>query len=435
MRKENRYFDIFPQVVRAGQETTLTIRPLFDHCRFSDTAYNVTLIPTEGVVGKMPAFDVMQRSPMEDGALRVSYHFESEQEYVILVETAAEGSEAKQAEFRVYALADDLFNRRPYKGDLHLHSHKSDGWESPAYVAGACRRTGLDFMAVTDHRRYEPSLEAMHAFEDMPVDLRIYPGEEVHPPDNPVHIINFGGSFSINECFRQDEATYRAEVQTIAEALADWPAEMDPYPYASCAWCFDKIREAGGLGLFSHPYWFTRYRYDVPEHLTTQILERQPFDALELIADYHRFEAESNMLQAARYGEERAKGKRIPVVGVSDTHGCERGEMFGWYYTVVFAPSADLQDLIQSVKDCQAVAIEALPGETPRPHGPFRLVKYARFLLREVFPQHDELCVEEGRLMLAHLAGDPHAAAILRAYQGRVTALYDHLWGMREERW
>jgi hypothetical protein len=433
LRKENRYFDVFPQVVRAGQETTLTIRPLFDHCRFSNAVYNITLIPTEGVVGKMHAFDVIQRSPSEDGALRIPYRFEGEQEYVILAESATD--ETQQIEFRVYALADDLFSLRPYKGDMHLHSYKSDGWESPAYVAGACRRTGLDFMAVTDHRRYAPSLEAMRAFEAVPIDLRIYPGEEVHPPDNPVHLINFGGSFSINERFREDEPTYRAEVQAIVETLTDWPSGMDPYPYASCVWCFEKIREAGGLGLFSHPYWFTRHRYDVPEHLTTQLLERQPFDALELIADYHRFEAESNMLQVARYGEERAKGQRIPIVGVSDTHGCERGEMFGWYYTVAFAPSADLQDLIQSIKDCQAVAIEALPGETPRPHGPFRLVKYTRFLLREIFPQHDELCVEEGRLMLAHLAGDPYAVQMLHACQGRVAALYDHLWGVREDRW
>lgn len=434
MRKENRYFDIFPQIVRAGCETTLTIRPLFDHCRFKDAAYNITLIPTEGQPGKIHAFDVIQRAPTEDGALRVSYPFEGEQEYVILVESI-EASDANPTEFRVYALADDLFKRRPYKGDMHLHSHQSDGWESPAYVAGACRRTGLDFMAVTDHRRYGPSLEAMRAFEDVHVDLRIYPGEEVHPPDNPVHIINFGGSFSVNEYFQQDEAAYRAEVQAIADALNDWPSGIDAYAYASCVWCFEKIREAEGLGLFSHPYWFTRHRYDVPEYLTTQLLERQPFDALELIADYHRFEAESNMLQVARYGEERARGKRIPIVGVSDTHGCERGEMFGWYYTVVFAPSTDLEDLIRSIKDCQAVAIEALPGETPRPHGPFRLVKYARFLLREIFPQHDELCVEEGRLMLAHLAGDPHAAEMLRAYQGRTAALYDHLWGMRADRW
>jgi hypothetical protein len=211
--------------------------------------------------------------------------------------------------------------------------------------------------------------------------------------------------------------------------LTDLPPEVDRYPYASCLWCYDQIRQAGGLGLFCHPYWLSRHRYDVPLYLTELILESQPYDALELIGGYHRFEIESNTLQVARYHDERARGKQIPVVGVSDGHGCERDELFGWFYTIAFAPSSDLPDLIESIKDEYSVAVEALPGETARAFGPFRLVKYAQFLLREILPQHDELCVEEGRLMLAHAAGEATASAILGALKGRTSALYDHLWG------
>jgi hypothetical protein len=166
----------------------------------------------------------------------------------------------------------------------------------------------------------------------------------------------------------------------------------------------------------------------VPEALTALLFDRQPYDALELIGGYHPFEIESNMLQVARYHDERARGKAIPIVGVSDAHGCETGELFGWYYTLVFAPSLELPDLVQSVKALYSVAVEALPGQTPRAHGPFRLAKYAQYLLREILPQHDMLCVEEGRLMLAHIAGDTDARDLLRACQGRTTALYDHLW-------
>jgi hypothetical protein len=121
------------------------------------------------------------------GEFQVRYTFMCEQEYVLHVEflssdTEGESKAVQVGEFRIYALEDDLFTRRPYKGDLHIHSRRSDGQESPAYVAGACRRIGLDFMAVTDHRRYEPSLEAMEAYQDVDTDLRIYPGEEVHRP-------------------------------------------------------------------------------------------------------------------------------------------------------------------------------------------------------------------------------------------------------------
>jgi hypothetical protein len=423
MRNDNRYFDIYPKIVRTGCETTITIRPLFDHVRFGDTAPEILICPAEGGTRQavQPPPDIVQ-PVLVDGNLRVRYQFGSEQEYTLLV-----GSGPKiLAEARLYALDDDLFARRPYKGDVHIHSYRSDGKESPAYVAGAGRHIGLDFMAITDHHKYEPSLEAIRAFEDLPIDLRLYPGEEVHPPENPVHIINFGGSFSINALFA-DEA-YRREVQVIVSRLTDFPPDMDRYPYASCVWCFDKIREGGGLAVFCHPYWYSRHRYDVTEAMTTLLLDRQSYDALELIGGYHPFEVESNMLQVARYNDERARGKVIPIVGVSDAHGCETGELFGWYYTIVFAPSLKLPDLVQSVKALYSVAVEALPGQTPRAHGPFRFAKYAQYLLREILPQHDALCAEEGRLMLAYVAGDPSALDLLRAYQGRTAALYDHLW-------
>ena len=438
MRNDNRYFDIYPKIVRAGCETVITIRPLFDHVRFSETIPEILIYPAEGGTRQavQPPPDMLQ-PVLVDGSLRVSYQFGSEQEYTLLV-----GSGPKiLAEARLYALDDDLFARRPYKGDIHIHTYHSDGKESPAYVAGAGRRIGLDFMAITDHGKYAPSLEAIRAFDGVPIDLRLYPGEEVHPPDNPVHIINFGGSFSINALFA-DEA-YRREVQAIADTVradavradavradahSDFPPDMDRYPYASCVWCFEKIREGGGLAVFCHPYWYSRHRYDVTEALTALILDRQPYDALELIGGYHPFEVESNMLQVARYNDERARGKVIPIVGVSDAHGCETGELYGWYYTIVFAPSLELPDLVQSVKALYSVAVEALPGQTSRAHGPFRLAKYAQYLLREILPQHDALCTEEGQLMLAHIAGDPGALELLRAYQGHTAALYDHLW-------
>lgn len=426
-RRETRYFDIYPRIVRAGCEATITIRPLFDHCRWhTGSLYEVTVFPAENAVGQVQwdAASPTLCAPT-DGVLRIPYCFSSEQEYVMRIKPAG-GEQHRGLEFRLYALEADLFARQPYKGDTHLHSCRSDGRESPAYVAAACRRIGLDFMAITDHRLYAPSLEAARAFAGLTLDLRIYPGEEIHPPDNRVHIVNFGGRFSINELFETPE--YRTGVAAIEAGLADFPAGVERYPYASCVWCFDKIRQAGGLGIFCHPYWFYEHRYDLPRTLCDLLFERQPYDALELIGGYHRYESESNSLQVARYCEERARGKRIPIVGASDAHGCETGELFGWFYTIVFAPTPELSDLIAAIKELYSVAVEALPGEAVRVYGPFRLVKYAHFLIREVLPLHDELCLEEGRLMLEYLAGDTGAADTLRSLAGRTARLYAHLW-------
>ncbi|ACO48106.1 CehA/McbA family metallohydrolase [Deinococcus deserti] len=46
-------------------------------------------------------------------------------------------------------------NGRPgagwYRGELHAHTHHSDGRPTPGELAGAARRAGLDFVALTDH--------------------------------------------------------------------------------------------------------------------------------------------------------------------------------------------------------------------------------------------------------------------------------------------
>lgn len=425
MKKEPLYFDVFPRLVRSGGRVTVTVRPLFDHCRFVDGRnYSVSLIPAEGLPEEVRWPEEKPLTLLaQNGALQIPCTFGPEQEYVLIV--GDEGG-APLAEFRLYALDEDLFTRRPYKGDTHLHTYHSDGKESPAYVAAAGRRIGLDFLAITDHERYFPSLEAIAAFQGVPTDLRVYPGEEIHPPDNRVHMVNFGGSFSVNELFRQ--VSYRPAVQSLAETLAGLPEGVERYQIASCILVFDKIREGGGLGIFCHPYWYSHRRYDVPHTLTDLLFERQPYDALELIGGYHRHEIESNNLQVARYHEERARGKQIPIVGASDAHGCETGNLFGWYYTIAFACSNDLPDLVSSIKSLYSVAVEALPGEPLRAYGPFRLVRYAQFLLRAVLPQHDELCYEEGRLLLAYVAGDLQAVEALRHLQGRSAQLYRHLW-------
>lgn len=424
------YFDLSPRIVPAGKTSNITIRSPFGHRSLSSTGtFILRSYPMGGIAGQAVS-DSTDSIPfnISGGAITFSYHFPIEQEYTVILQRTGDSQPGWKAEFRIYALEPDLFNRRPYKGDMHMHTHYSDGQESPAYITAACRRMGMDFIAITDHGQYAPSLEAIQAYEDAPIDLRIFPGEEVHPPSNPVHMLNIGGRFSVNAMFPSSE--YREQVEAIQQQLPSLPPGVDPYCFASCIWTFDRIREAGGLGVFCHPYWIYGNQYNVPAALTDLLFERQPFDAYELIGGYHRHEFESNKLQVARYHEERIKGRRLPIIGVSDAHGVERNDLAGWYYTILFAPSCELPDVIQSIKNLYSVAVEALPGETPRAYGPMRLVQYALFLMREVFPLHDELCREEGRLMLAYASGEPGATDALSKLRGRTTDLYNDMWGL-----
>ncbi len=430
MKTELIYFEVTPRVVRANTKSVITIRPRYEHSRFRDgQVYELGYYPTEELTdhtGWDPKNARRTVTPV-DGVLKFEYFFEGEQEHVLHLDTFVGEDRRPVGTFRVYSVEDDLFGRMPYKGDIHMHSNRSDGREEPGYVAGACRRIGLDFMALTDHKRYAPSLESIAAYADIEHDLRIYPGEEVHPPLSPLHIINFAGGFSVNELFATQQ--YKDEVAALQERLGALPPGVDPYVYAASVWSFDKIREGGGLAVFCHPYWFTSFRYAPAVRMTDYMFETQPYDAYEVIGGFHRWEAESNTLQVARYGEERAKGRIIPIVGVSDSHGCERDTLFGWYYTIVFSPSLDAPDLIDSVKQLYSVAVEAMPGEMPRAYGPFRLVKYALFLLREIFPEHDALCQEEGRLMLEYLQGQREAADVLAKLNGRCAALLRRCFG------
>lgn len=421
MEQEQLFYSLLPKVFRADETHTLTIRPLFEHVFFKDAEYEISVVPLEHIMpeGKDTPCQFDRKKvaatygktivSASEGALRFNWFFPGEQEHLIYVHEVGNESEVI-GPFHVYSLHDDLFTRFPFKGDLHIHSCRSDGKEAPAYVAACCRRIGHDFMALTDHGQYQPSLESQAAFDLDKLGLKIFPGEEVHAPDNPVHIINFGGKFSVNDLFRgANEAQYRKEVGALEQKLPPVPEGVDRYQNAACVWVFNKIRESGGLGIFCHPYWQIPSGYSPSIRLTDYLFETQPFDAFEVIGGYYRHQAESNALQVARYHEERAKGRRIPIVGVTDAHGCENGELFGWYYTIVFSPSNEAADLIASIKDLYSVAVEAMPGEFPRIHGPLRLVKFAYFALRELFIQHDRLSREEGLLMLEHLKGDPSA--------------------------
>lgn len=376
-------YDVSPRVVGVGERTEITIRPLYAHVGFPNEIYRVK------VVGMDDKTSVEYYVRVTDGDIHFSLTCGREQEYSIILDDGRR--------FCVYAVEDDLLNRIPLKGDLHLHSICSDGVESPAFVIASARKIGMDFAAITDHRRYQPSLDAIEAFRDFDTDMLIVPGEEVHPPRVPVHIINFGGSFSVNSLF---DEKYAAEVARLAEAIPD--AGIDRNCYAACKWCFDKIEEGGGISLFCHPLWVTEGAYNVDAEMTDYMMAHKPFTAFELLGGH---EQESNNLQVAYYNQKRAEGLRIPAVGVSDAHGCsETSEYFGWTYTIAFAHENTLPAIKESVKNFYTAAVEQMPGESPHVYGEFRLVKYARFLLREYFPAHDERCRREGMMMLEHIS-------------------------------
>ncbi|HHU28110.1 TPA: hypothetical protein GXZ54_03010 [bacterium] len=418
-------FDFYPKVILANTTATITIKSLTNEVVIDDNVdYILNFYPLErkskfGSYNYQPDVLIKPRN----GQFVFEQYFPGEQEHKIIITNPKTKEEYA---FRFYSVEADLFYLNPYKGDLHMHSIRSDGKEPPEIVTAMCRKIGFDFMAITDHYQYQPSQEAIKFYHDLPIDMLITNGEEVHPKDNFTHIVNFGGNFSINEYIKNNEKIYYQEVNEIKDTIENVEDDKSCFEIASSIWVFNKIREADGLAIFCHPYWKVYQGYYISEEVTSYLLEHQPYDAYEVIGGYLPYEEESNTLQINRYYHEVAKGKQVPIVGVSDAHACYNNT-FGWFYTITLAPSNSKDDIIKSIKECYSVAIENIPNEAIRPVGPFRLVKYVLYLTKEYFPLHDEICNEEGQYMLDYINGDKDAINKLKKSRGRVKRLINKI--------
>ncbi len=427
MEKALKFFDIYPKVVPAGKTVTIYVRPLYEHVKFSEgEEYEVLYYPMERVsVHGEYQYQMPQLVKVKKGVLEIEQFFAGEQEHMFVINDLNE--EMEPIRIRIYSVEEDLFNKRPYLGDLNTQSYYSDGEESPAFVAASARDRGLDFISITDHHQYKPSLEAIERFEKVEIDLLIVPGEKIHLPDNPVHILNFGGENSLNEFVEEHEDDYYLQVKAIAKNLSDIKDNQTRFLTASSIWAFERIRKLNGLGVFCHPYWEVWTGYYVSRTVIDYFYKHKIFDAIELLSGYYDHEEYANTLQIARYYEALKESEDIPIVGVSDAHKCSEDDLLGNYFTVVFADELSKDNIIKNIKDLYSVAVSSIPGEHQRAFGPFRLVRYTQYLLREVIPLHKKLCELEGAQMFAHLGNDRRARRQLSIMQGQTESLYNRL--------
>jgi predicted metal-dependent phosphoesterase TrpH len=342
----------------------------------------------------------------KNGVLQFTYTFEEEQEWTILVIPSSERKVPSPCvELHVYSLKDDLYYLNPYMGDLHSHSNGSDGKEDPAIVAANHRKAGFDFFALTDHHKWYPSAQMLKAYEGVPLGIKLFNGEEVHVPSGWIHIVNFGSKYSVCEMYEKNKEEFTAQVEAQAAEL-DLPSAINPLEYAWRRWGTNEIRKAGGLAIVAHPYWIYKQTYHMSSAMLDYVFETGIYDAFELVGGQSVHE---NNVQNAFYQEQRAKGRNIPIVGSSDSHGTDPASYFGLGKTVVFAKDRELSSICEAIKNGYSAAIEQQYGEEERVYGTYRMVKYTRFLLDRYFPAHDELCAEEGMLMREYVLGNEDA--------------------------
>ncbi len=369
------------------------------------------------------------------GTAALELSFGAEQEYILLIYADEKWPVAKAF---FYALEDDLFGALPMKADFHMHSTCSDGHIECEKVPHLCRRVGLDLMALTDHHKYWPSRKVMELYESIPHEMIICPGEEVHAPENPVHIVSLNGESSVNELFQNDEAAYFAEVREIEKTVTQ--ANLNPeerFSVAASIWIARKIKERGGLAVFCHPYWlfirnmtshvspYTQTKY-ISDGVEDAIWACGEFEAVEMIGGFGLVEEhyDNNLRSVISYYEHTARGLRLNPVGTSDCHNWGEDVRMGWYYTIAFVRDWSAEGFCDAVRKGKSVAVEDYVTRCTgaRAYGDLRLVRYAQFLQRMVYPKHNELCLEESQWMQAALNGDAAAMTSLQEARGRVKA-------------
>lgn len=453
MKKELADYEVRPGVVPSGKTAVVRILPRGRHARFDDRirrlaweekrspfpfkreifepdrniSYKIYFLPMEhnSPSGSLSVCESVMVYPGEDGSLEFTHTFGGEQEYKLVI-MDPENEEKELVRLAIYSLLPDLYGKRAYRGDLHVHSYYSDGREDPLIVAANYRKRGFDFMALTDHYKIYPSQMLEDTYQDIPTDLAIFTGEEVHvPPAFDIHAVNFGGNSSVNEYYVQHQEECDAEIARIMEEIKA-PQGVSPRELAMRIWVARQIKRTGGMSILVHPHWINS-AYHMQDMVTDYLFEHNVYDAFELTGGV---KVHSNNMQTEFYQEQRAKGRRIPIVGSSDSHGTEPEDYFTWSSCLVFAEGKSFEALTKAIEDLYSVAIESYPGEAYRVHGPYRYVKYARYLLENFFPRYDDLCWEQGRLVKEYVCGDMEALELLQIIHGRTDRFAERFFGM-----
>ncbi|MBQ4089204.1 MAG: hypothetical protein IJC56_04905 [Clostridia bacterium] len=425
MRNAHPRYMCYPSVVCVGRETEVTIYPEDLSRRFMpERKYELCVLALgEDFISYHDPLVMDHPYTLDGGCLKFTHTFSKEQEYSIRFR------ENGGAEIIVplYAVNEDLYALRPLKGDMHSHSYYSDGQDGYIMTPADYREEGFDFFALTDHNRMYTSQLINELYEGVPLGMHMMVGEEVHTPGSTLHIVHVGGKWSVAARYIKESAAYETEVDAIEAELTNVP-EYYRRKAAMAKWACDNIHAAGGMAIYAHPYWKPK-NYNVSEEFSNILFEMGIFDAFELVGGIG---TKSCNMQLALWQDQALKGRKLPVVGSSDSHDhdFEKGG-FGRRFSVVFARENTTEAIIEAIRAGYSVAGE-LPGTSNsdiRFYGDLRLVTFAHFLFENYFNYTWRLCVGEGILM-RRFAQSQECAEPLAMLSNSVENFYKKFYGI-----
>lgn len=407
------YVSVVPRTLPSNAVCSIRIEPKYNFTAFNG-CYSVTVFPRFEFPysGKRQgAFYEPTIVFAQDGILKFDYKFENEQEYIIQVKPEKEkGKNVQVVETSVYALADDLYSKKVMKGDLHLHTTFSDGLESPEHRAVQARKTGFDFIAITDHNGFHGSKYLIEKMKHCPHNMVFLHGEEVHATSCPVHILSLGAASAIAPLVTNIDDKQRAKLDELMKKYKDVIGEgVDADAFVAAMDVFNKIHETGGLSVLCHIYWdavdgMNHKRMGAPEYLINALVDNCQFDAFEITSGAPKYDLKANYLQETYYREKLPKN--FPIIGITDSHTTLNDmTIFGGNYTIVFSDNCSETAIIDAIRQSYSVSVDGV-SDNVICHGSLRLIKYATFLVENYFPQHDQVVNLEGQLMQRILDGN-----------------------------
>jgi len=206
-------------------------------------------------------------------------------------------------------------------GDLHMHTHNSDGVYSTADVLEYCKRATLDFVALTDHNNSVQNEEI-----GRPDGLVVIPGMEYTNYRGHANFFFLGEARGFEQdLFSNSFDEMRAVFESAKRAGA--VISLNHFTCDNCPWLFG----------------FEGFPYDMVE------VWNGPMKPSELRA-------------VSWWHDRLAAGLRLPAVGGSDTHRLEAARTYGTPTTFVYAEARSARAIMDALLAGRSFITQARNG-------------------------------------------------------------------------
>lgn len=427
-------YQLTPRVVPEGWSGILDLKGEYQHTAFQSGAVYVCELRSLQWKASSPRKKNALKNTLsatDEGILQVPFAPDTCGEWRLSVRSESIESKHLPCNIGLYVLPRSEYNRRPYIGELHAHSTGSDGWQEPAYPAIRGRQFGFDFFALTDHRNFHSSEQMIKTLRGkLGTKMLLLTGEELHPEAEEVeepavhyhyyHYVAVGHSESIRDSFLKNRNASQRAVEKIADEIgARNPVEgLDVRSYAEGVWKMRKAKERDGLVIFCHPYW--AWSLNLDETAREQTFLDWEFDAVEALS-----RADPSSVMPARWAEELARGRRLPVVGVADLHNWGPDSSLQ-QCTFVMAESLSKEGIFEAIKSNRSLAFEDTGSQ--KFVGASDLIDFAEFYFLRILPLKRRIMRLEAELAFAALRGIPVQQTALQSIDAALDDLESTLW-------